>query len=189
MADWCIPNNRINTIYFYLSFTLLFYFSFFSSIRSSICHFNPLVCRGSCLSFVQTSFGRRRSSLVECRQRPWLPSESIKPEYLVCQTGQSGFCSFGQELPVLSDSCGNTFWRLRWGIDYLKHVKPEGWKLRQQRIRPRQGQHPQAHLRHLNGRGSQGVRSLPRRSQRALPLVLWSDAAGDCSSGYYTDHL
>jgi hypothetical protein len=57
----------------------------------------------------------------------------------------------------LSDSCGNTFWRLRWGINYFKHVKHEGCKLWQQRIRPRQEQYPQANLRHPDGGVSLGA--------------------------------
>jgi hypothetical protein len=35
------------------------------------------------------------------------------------------------------------FWQLRWGIDYFTRVKHEGWKLRHQRIQPRQEQHHQ----------------------------------------------
>jgi hypothetical protein len=36
---------------------------------------------------------------------------------------------------------------------------------------------------------SQGVRCIPQESWVAFPLTLRSDAAGDCSPGYYTDHL
>jgi hypothetical protein len=39
-----------------------------------------------------------RSSLVECRWRIWLSSESTKPDHPVCQIGQSGFYSFSQGL-------------------------------------------------------------------------------------------
>jgi hypothetical protein len=89
------PNNRINTIYFYLNFTLVFYFSL---IRSGIHQFNHFDCCGSCLSFIHTSLDWRRSSLVEGRRRPWLPSESTKLNHPICQIGQSNFYSFGQGL-------------------------------------------------------------------------------------------
>jgi hypothetical protein len=49
--------------------------------------------------------------------------------------------------------------------------------------------HPQAHLRHLDIWGSQGVRSVSRQYWRALPLALRSDAAWDCSQGHYVDRL
>jgi hypothetical protein len=90
---------------------------------------------------------------------------------------------------LLCDSCGNKFWWLSWGIDYFKHVKHEGWKFRPQWIRPRQGQHPQTHLRHLDGGGSQGVWSILCQSWRALPFTLLGDVTRDCSRGHYADRL
>jgi hypothetical protein len=73
MINWC--NQQSETIQF--TFTLVFYFSFFSSIRScSYCH-NPLGCHGSCLFFGQTSLDRgRKPSLSvgdapDCRWNQW----------------------------------------------------------------------------------------------------------------------
>jgi hypothetical protein len=148
-----------------------------------------LGCHGSRLSTVQTPLGWRRSipsksgGAPDCHQsRQNLTVRFAKPDHLVSAVSSRAI----QSLFIL---CDNTFWRLHWGLDYFKHVKHEGWKLRPQRIRPQQGQHPQCHLQHHDGGGSQGVRSLPRRSRRALPLTLRSNAVGDYSLGYYTDRL
>jgi hypothetical protein len=101
--------------------------SSFSSIRSTIHRHNSLSCRGSCYSSDQSSLGWRKiyypppqllelswfllllrpvvtwpkkTRLIEARRCLWIPSVSTKPDHLVCQTGQSGFHSLGQELPV-----------------------------------------------------------------------------------------
>jgi hypothetical protein len=137
----------------------------------------------------QMPLGREEDTLVradgapDCHRSRW--NRTIwftKPDSPICLVLSRSF-------RLLFVSCVNTFWRLCCGIYYFKHVKHKGWKLRQQRIRPRQGQHPQAHLRHLDGGGLQGVRRLPHQSQRALPLILRSDATGDCFVGYYIDCL
>jgi hypothetical protein len=69
-------------------------------IRSSIRRNNPLGCRGSSSSTIQTSLDRWGVSLIECRRCPWLPSESTKLDHSVCQTGLSDFHSFEEELLV-----------------------------------------------------------------------------------------
>jgi hypothetical protein len=51
---------------------------------------------------------------------------------------------FEQELPALVHFVCEHILVTPLGINHFKH---EGWKLQQQRIQPRQGQHPQAHFR------------------------------------------
>jgi hypothetical protein len=79
--------NTINQITIFHTFALVFYCCYFSSIRSFSRHHNLQSCHGSYLSFIQTSLDRRTSFNVECRQHPWLPSESKKPDSPVCKTG------------------------------------------------------------------------------------------------------
>jgi hypothetical protein len=88
---------------FILVFTLTFYLPFFSSIRSSIHHFNLLGCHGSCLSTIQMSLGQRRSTsskpngAPDCRRSQ--QNQTIrfaKPiiHFLQFQVGASDLCSF-----------------------------------------------------------------------------------------------
>jgi hypothetical protein len=181
MADFKkMPTQSIKSIIFIF---FLVFFSF-SSIRSTSRRFNLQSCCGSRISIVQTLLGQRRSTSAQPNDAPNYrrsrQNQSVR--FLKSDCPVSTVLSWG--FRFLFVLCGNTFWWLHWGIDYFKHVKHEGWKLWQQRIRPRQGQHHQTHLWHPNRWGLTGVRSLHHWSQRVLPL-----AARDCSLGYYTDRL
>jgi hypothetical protein len=129
MADCKLtPTQSIEVILFIL-FALVFFSSHFTLIRSISHHSNLLGCCGSHIFFVQTSLGRMRGTLLkpggapDCRwsRQNWT-LQFAKPEYPVSTVLSMGF-------RFLFISCGNTFCRLRWGIDYFKHVKHEGWKL------------------------------------------------------------
>jgi hypothetical protein len=67
-------------------FKLVFYFFFFSYIRSSIHHFNPLGCHGSHLSSIQMSLGRWRNSLGPFGS----PNRTVR--FLQFWSGASGSC-------------------------------------------------------------------------------------------------
>jgi hypothetical protein len=142
-----VSNNRTNTIYFYPCFYPSF--STFSSFHrldllsaastpwvSVVLAYLPSRCRLAGGEATSSS----ASGAPDChRNRQNWTIRFAKPNGPVFPVSSRSF-------RLLFDSCGNTFWRLCRGINYFKHVKHEGWKLRPQRIRPQQGQHPQAHL-------------------------------------------
>jgi hypothetical protein len=131
MVDYNLMPTQSIKFTFLHTFALVFSFLLFLSIRSTIHRHNSLSCCGSCFSSIQTSLGQSRgpsskpSGAPDCHQSR--------------QNRTIGFAKSDTPVSVVSSrsfrilfiSCDNTFWRLRWGIDYFKHIKHEGWKLRQ----------------------------------------------------------
>jgi hypothetical protein len=179
-----------------LLFTLLYIFcksfrfsSHFYFIRSSSRHHKSLSCRGSCSpSWSDTTWpreGRPRRS----RRCPWLPLELTEPNSLFCQTRPSNLPSFKQELSALVHFMCEHILMTPMGNRLLQ--AHQVWRVETPvtRIRSRQGQHPQAHLRHLDEERSQGVQNVSRQSWGALPFALRGDTTRDCSQGHYADRL
>jgi hypothetical protein len=127
-----VSNNQNQYI---LLFTLVFYFCFFSSIRSSRHDFNLLGCYGLRIFFVHTLLGRRRGTMSKPSSAPDYRRSRQNRTIRFVKLDSSVSAVSSKILRLMFDSCGNTFWQLRWGIDYFTCIKHEGRKLRHQRIR------------------------------------------------------
>jgi hypothetical protein len=117
---------KSNTIYFSYTFCHRFLVFPFSLIRSLSRRPNSLSCRGLNLSIKQTSLGQRRS---------FSSKPSSAPDYRQSQQNRTIWFSkpdspistaLSRSFSLVFNLCGNTFWRLHWGIDYFTYVKHEG---------------------------------------------------------------
>jgi hypothetical protein len=144
---------KINIIYFYLVFVVVFFSFHFLPNRSSSHSLNLLGCRGSSPIFRQDVAWLKEKPLVEARQRPWLSMIPTKSDPSFCQIGVSGFyceklekttrgngewepikipcensayiSNLTQHVSVLARSRQNTYWRAIGSQNWVKQLKTQ----------------------------------------------------------------
>jgi hypothetical protein len=102
-----LSTQSIELVLFIL-FALILYSFCFSSIISLNRRHNLQSYRGSCLSTVQTSHDRRRSTSLKSNDAHYQPSIPIKPDHLIFKTGHCYFYCFRKGLRSVFILCGNT---------------------------------------------------------------------------------